>query len=69
MYCRVGMEDSLRVRRDRQAEGNGDLVEVALSLADLLGRPVATPAELRARLTRWDRADAAARPPAKAAGR
>jgi uncharacterized protein (DUF849 family) len=53
MDCRVGMEDSLRVRRDKQAEGNGDLVEVALRLADLLGRPIATPAELRARLTRW----------------
>lgn len=53
MDCRVGLEDSLRVRRDRQAEGNGDLVQVALSLADLLGRPIATPTELRARLTRW----------------
>jgi len=53
MDCRVGMEDSLRIRRDKQAEGNGDLVEVALRLAGLLGRPIATPAELRARLTRW----------------
>lgn len=61
MDCRVGMEDNLRVRRDRQAEGNGDLVEVALSLADLLGRPIATPAELRGRLTRWDAAPAGAK--------
>lgn len=54
MDCRVGMEDSLRVRRDRAAEGNGDLVNVALGLADFLGRPIATPAELRSRLTKWD---------------
>lgn len=53
MDCRVGMEDSLRVRRDRQAESNGDLVDVAIQLAGLLGRPIATPAELRERLTPW----------------
>lgn len=54
MDCRVGMEDSLRVRRDKQAEGNGDLVGVAVDLAGLLGRPIATPDELRGRLTQWD---------------
>lgn len=54
MDCRVGMEDSLRSRRDKQAEGNADLVQVAVNLADLVGRPIATPDQLRSRLTRWD---------------
>jgi uncharacterized protein (DUF849 family) len=53
MDCRVGMEDSLRVRRDRQAKSNAEMVEVAVSLADKLGRPIATPTELRERLTKW----------------
>lgn len=53
MDCRVGMEDSLRVRRDRQAESNAEMVEVAVSLADKLGRPIATPTQLRERLTEW----------------
>jgi uncharacterized protein (DUF849 family) len=48
--CRVGLEDSIRVRRDRQATSNAELVEVAVKLADLLGRPIATPAQLRERL-------------------
>jgi uncharacterized protein (DUF849 family) len=51
--CRVGLEDSLRVRRDRQATSNAELVEVVVRLADLLGRPLATPAELRAELGPW----------------
>lgn len=56
MDCRVGMEDSLRLRRDRQAESNAEMVEVAVGIADRLGRPIATPAQLRDRLTKWDSA-------------
>jgi uncharacterized protein (DUF849 family) len=51
---RVGMEDSLRVSRDRRAESNSEMVEAAVKLADVVGRPIASPAELRARLTAWD---------------
>lgn len=53
MSCRVGLEDSLRVRRDRKATSNAELVAVAVELAELLGRPLATPAELRAQLGPW----------------
>jgi uncharacterized protein (DUF849 family) len=53
MDCRVGLEDSIRLRRERLAESNRELVEAATGLADLVGRPIATPAELRERLTRW----------------
>lgn len=53
MDCRVGLEDNLRVRRGVEAESNADLVAVATSLADLVGRPVATPDQLRAELGPW----------------
>ena len=53
MDCRVGMEDSLRVRRDQPATSNVDLVTVATTLASSVGRPIATPQVLRSRLTRW----------------
>ncbi|MFF8844037.1 3-keto-5-aminohexanoate cleavage protein [Streptomyces sp. NPDC015127] len=53
MDCRVGMEDSLRVKRTQPVRDNAEMVEVAVQLADLLGRPIATPDELRSRLTRW----------------
>lgn len=52
MDSRVGLEDSLRVERKRLAEGNAELVSVAVGLAQALGRPIATPSELRARLTK-----------------
>lgn len=54
MDCRVGLEDSLRVERGRAAASNRELVEVAVRLAACVGRPIAGPDELRARLTRWD---------------
>jgi uncharacterized protein (DUF849 family) len=50
MDCRVGLEDSLRVARDRVATSNRELVEVAVRIADAVGRPVAAPGELRDRL-------------------
>lgn len=49
MDCRVGMEDSLRAKRTQPVRDNAEMVEVA----DRLGRLVATPDELRSRLTRW----------------
>ncbi len=50
MGCRVGLEDNLRIERDRQAADNAELVVAAKRLSDVLGRPVATPDELRAEL-------------------
>ena len=53
MQCRVGLEDSLRGRRDRRATSNAELVDGVVQLADLLGRPLSSPAELRAELGPW----------------
>jgi uncharacterized protein (DUF849 family) len=53
MDCRVGLEDSLRVERKRMAESNAEMVQVAVELAARVGRPVMTPDDLRAALTRW----------------
>lgn len=50
---RVGLEDSLRVVRTAQAKSNAELVEVAGRLADLQGRPLATPDQVRAGLGPW----------------
>jgi uncharacterized protein (DUF849 family) len=55
--CRVGLEDNLRLRRGVPAESNAELVTTAVSLAELLGRPVATPDQLRAELGPWRAAD------------
>jgi uncharacterized protein (DUF849 family) len=52
MDCRVGVEDSLRVRRDKPVTDNAEMVDVAVQLADLLRRPLATSTELRSRLTK-----------------
>ncbi len=54
MDSRVGLEDSLRLERGRLAQSNGELVEAAVRVADVVGRPIATPAQLRERLTAWD---------------
>jgi len=51
MDCRVGLEDNLRVRRDRPAAGNAELVDVGVRLAELVGRPIATPSQLRGDLS------------------
>lgn len=53
MDCRVGLEDSLRVERRRLASSNRQLVEIAVGLAERVGRPIAAPDELRSRLTPW----------------
>lgn len=44
---RVGMEDSFMYGPGQPAESNAQLVERAVTLARLLGRPVATPAQAR----------------------
>jgi 3,5-dioxohexanoate:acetyl-CoA acetone transferase len=46
-HVRVGLEDNLRVERDRRAESNAELVEKALTLARLLDREPASAAETR----------------------
>ncbi len=46
-HVRVGLEDNLRVARDRRATSNAELVEKAIALAPLLDRTPASPAEAR----------------------
>jgi uncharacterized protein (DUF849 family) len=46
-HIRVGLEDNLRVERERRAESNAELVEKALTLARLLDREHASAAEAR----------------------
>jgi uncharacterized protein (DUF849 family) len=46
-HVRVGLEDNLRVRRDKRAESNVELVEKAVALAALFDREPATPDEAR----------------------
>jgi uncharacterized protein (DUF849 family) len=46
-HVRVGLEDNLRVARDRRATSNAELVEKAIALASLLDRTPASPAEAR----------------------
>jgi uncharacterized protein (DUF849 family) len=53
MDTRVGLEDSLRLEREKLAESNAEMVKVATELAARVGRPVASPDELRSRLTPW----------------
>jgi 3-keto-5-aminohexanoate cleavage enzyme len=47
---RVGLEDNVYVRRGQLAESNVQLVERVGEVAELLGRPVATPAQARKQL-------------------
>ena len=49
-HVRTGLEDNIRIARDRLASGNAELVEVAARLVAKHGRRVATPAEARAML-------------------
>ena len=46
-HVRGGLEDNLRVRRDKRAESNAELVEKAVALAALFDREPATPDEAR----------------------
>ncbi len=47
-HMRVGLEDNIRMPNGELAKGSWELVEVAATIADCLGRPVATPDEARA---------------------
>lgn len=46
-HVRVGLEDNLYFRQGELAESNAPLVERTREIAELLGRPVATPEETR----------------------
>ncbi|MDL5360422.1 3-keto-5-aminohexanoate cleavage protein [Halalkalicoccus sp. NIPERK01] len=46
-HVRVGFEDNLYVRAGERATSNAQLVERTREIAELLGRPVATPAQTR----------------------
>jgi uncharacterized protein (DUF849 family) len=47
-HCRTGLEDNVRLDRDRLAPSNAALVRRVVELCDRHERPVATPAEARA---------------------
>ena len=49
-HIRTGLEDNIRITKDRLASGNAELVQVAADLVARHGRTVATPAEARAML-------------------
>jgi len=44
---RVGMEDSVRLGSGKKADSNAQLVENAVTLCNIMGRPVATPEQAR----------------------
>lgn len=46
-HVRVGMEDNLYLEKGKKAENNAQLVEKIVKIAELLGRPIATPAQAR----------------------
>jgi uncharacterized protein (DUF849 family) len=47
---RTGLEDNIRVAKDRLAASNGELVELAAAAITRHGRRPATPEEARAKL-------------------
>jgi uncharacterized protein (DUF849 family) len=47
---RTGLEDNIRITRDRLASSNAELVEYAVLAIERHGRRAATPAEARALL-------------------
>ena len=46
-HMRVGLEDNIRMPNRELAKGNYELVEVAVKIAEILGREPATPDEAR----------------------
>ncbi|MBI9091092.1 MAG: 3-keto-5-aminohexanoate cleavage protein [Desulfobacterium sp.] len=46
-HMRVGLEDNVRMPNGELAKGSYELVACAVTVANLLGRPIATPAEAR----------------------
>ena len=47
---RTGLEDNVRMGKERLAASNAELVSAAVALCQDFGRPIATPAQARARL-------------------
>lgn len=47
LHVRVGMEDNIYIEKGRLAESNAQLVKKVVDIANILGRPVATPAQAR----------------------
>ncbi len=45
---RVGLEDNIKMPNGELAKGSYEQVEVAVNIADCLGRPIATTDEARA---------------------
>lgn len=46
-HVRVGFEDNIYIEKGKLAKSNGEMVEKAVKIAELLGREIATPAEAR----------------------
>ncbi len=46
-HVRVGFEDNLFIEKGVLAKSNGELVEKVVKIANILGRPIASPAEAR----------------------
>jgi 3-keto-5-aminohexanoate cleavage enzyme len=46
-HMRVGLEDNIKMPNGELAKGSYELVEVAVNIADCLGRPIATTDEAR----------------------
>ena len=46
-HCRIGFEDNLYMEKGVLAKSNGEMVDKAVSIAKLLGRPIASPNEAR----------------------
>ncbi|MBS1676999.1 MAG: 3-keto-5-aminohexanoate cleavage protein [Actinobacteria bacterium] len=53
MDIRVGLEDNIRIARGVAAESNADLVRAAITIADVVGRPIAAPGDLASYLEAW----------------
>lgn len=47
LHVRVGMEDNIYIEKGRLAESNAQLVKKVVDIANILGRPVATPSQAR----------------------
>lgn len=59
---RVGIEDNLRVRRNRKAADSAELVAAAVEIADKLERTITTPDVMRTQLGPWRATDSASAP-------
>ncbi|MCC8142083.1 MAG: 3-keto-5-aminohexanoate cleavage protein [Lachnospiraceae bacterium] len=46
-HVRVGMEDNIYIEKGKLASSNAELVQKAVDIATILGRPIATPSQAR----------------------